>query len=388
MNKNKKIKLLIFTIITIYLIISLLPVNLKVVHNQNEFITKFEQVEKIIPKTLGEYKIEDSKLLEDNRNYKILNGVKEGIWYRTENGIFGNIEYENKCIQRKRIGDKITIKNGKCNVIDEPLLASNKIKKESSKEQLIRGDENETKYDYSSKEYFVGANPNNYLVFENKCWRIVNITKNNDIKLVYENEVNKDGTCENITTNISGNIGVYTWDYRKDEDGNWNELSSLHDIMYYWEKDKEINNLTFKMDLKSSKIKEADWYVGSVSENNTSIDGVENDEKTDVSKAKIGMLNSSDYLKVSCSNRDNIKEDCMNDNYLMKEKYHWWTINSVSDEFKKVWIVMQNGELKSIPVLKSHEFYFSGVRLSIYLDGQIKLIGFGTEREPYRLIEV
>lgn len=69
----------------------------------------------------------------------------------------------------------------------------------------------------------------------------------------------------------------------------------------------------------------------------------------------------------------------------MKEKYHWWTINSVKDELKKVWMVMQNDKLESIPVLKLYEFYFSGVRLVIYLDGNSK--GHGTEKVPYQFLE-
>lgn len=383
---KKKIGVIIVSII-IYFAITLFPYKVIETNQNFQLLKKYQNVEHGIQATAGHYIIKNSKL-EGVKNVNVdVTDISEGEFVNTGQGVYGYIVYKNKCIQKGAIGSKIIISDKKCKEIDKPLEALKKIQQNSMDEEFIKDIvDNDNTYEYSSKYYFTGKNPNNYIVFSNKCWRIVNIAKNNSLKLIYEGEINGDNNCKGVTTNISGSIGLYTWDYRRDEDGTWNEKSSLQEIMYYWQKDGVIDNQTFQLKLNSELILDADWYVGEVSKNTTTLSSVLKEERKITSKLKIGLLNSSDYLKVSCSNKNDIRNNCGEENYLSKEKYHWWTINSVKDEFKRVWIVTQNGNLQEIPVLLSHEYYFSGVRLAIYLDGNIKLVGNGTEFNPYRVV--
>ena len=385
MNK-KNIEFVLLILVILYVIYSILPICAKEICNRNKLLKKYDEIEKSFEKNIGEYIILNSKLQGKDNIDIDLTGIEKGKFINIEDGIYGYIEYGNNCIQREYVEDKIKIKQGKCESIDDPKIAYEKIKQESKKDEFIPDENIDENYDYTSKYYFTGENPNNYLIFSNKCWRIVNVAQNNDVKLVYENEVNREGNCKNSSTNISGNIGLYTWDYRKNEYGTWEEKSSLQETMYYWQKDGIIDNKKFIMNLNNSNIKNAEWYAGEVSKETTNLSSVLKEERTTISDSKIGLLNSSDYLKISCGDKNNVRSNCNNKNYLFKEKYQWWTINSVKDEFKSVWMVMQDGVLKNVPVLLSHEYYFSGVRLSIYLDGNLKLVGNGTEINPYRLM--
>lgn len=384
---KKYISIIGISIIILYLVIAIFPFNLKEVNQRAELLQKYQNVEKSIRKSAGHYVIKNSKLVGTKNINVDLTGVSEGELFNTGHDVYGYIVYKNKCIQKDYVGSKITVSNNKCNEVDKPLVAFDKIQKESKNEELIKDTiDSENEYKYSSKYYFVGENPNNYIVFSNKCWRIVNIAKNNSLKLVYEGEISKNNDCEGISTDISGNIGLYTWDYRRDEDGTWNEKSSLQETMYYWQKDGTVDNKIFQLNLDDEHILEAEWYVGEVSESTTNLSSILDEERKITSNLKVGLLNSSDYLKVSCSDKNEIRNECKEKNYLFKEKYHWWTINSVKDEFKSVWIVTQDGELNNIPVLLSHEYYFSGVRLAIYLNENTKLIGNGSELNPYRVV--
>lgn len=278
MNK-KNIEFVLLILVILYVIYSILPICAKEICNRNKLLKKYDEIEKSFEKNIGEYIILNSKLQGKDNIDIDLTGIEKGKFINIEDGIYGYIEYRNNCIQREYVGDKIKIKQGKCELIDDPKIAYEKIKQESKKDEFIPDENIDVNYDYTSKYYFTGENPNNYLIFSNKCWRIVNVAQNNDVKLVYENEVNREGNCKNSSTNISGNIGLYTWDYRKNEDGTWDEKSSLQETMYYWQKDGIIDNKKFIMNLNNSNIKNAEWYAGEVSKETANLSSVLKEER-------------------------------------------------------------------------------------------------------------
>ncbi len=68
-----------------------------------------------------------------------------------------------------------------------------------------------TNDDYGVSFYFRGAVTNNYVLFANKCWRIVRIDGNGNIKLIFENNANNCSSQSNAndSTAFNSTAGVY-----------------------------------------------------------------------------------------------------------------------------------------------------------------------------------
>ena len=72
--------------------------------------------------------------------------------------------------------------------------------------------------DYGTSYYYRGNIPNNYLIFANKCWRIVRITGNgsgtgsNAIKLFYWGNVTDNNTCNNNSNYTTSPFNNAKWD--------------------------------------------------------------------------------------------------------------------------------------------------------------------------------
>ena len=78
---------------------------------------------------------------------------------------------------------------------------------------LIEDTTTNASLDFASKYYFTGNNPSNYVVFNNACWRIVNIANNNDVKIVYEGKITSNSDCVGVATSDSGMLNTtYTFD--------------------------------------------------------------------------------------------------------------------------------------------------------------------------------
>lgn len=391
MKTKHKYVVIIILLITLFLMFPF-PINNNL-NKRTKLLEQYKKIENIIKK----YKLENNNkiIIKDgkiktNKNIQVkLDENIDGQFIRVNNNLYGQIQKDNYCI-KKKYNNEINITKSLCTDIDEPANITEKIISTASEKELIDDNTNtglDSKYPFSSRKYYIGSNPNNYIIFMDKCWRIVNIAQNNNVKLIYEGET-KDNTCTNITSNISGNIGLNTWDKFLNEKGNWNKQSTLRTNMLYWIKDGSIDLKDFKMNLDLDKIANADWYIGNVNIDNSSLLDDINDERNEIDKLQLGLPNNSDYLKVSCyTSSSNSLAKCNKNNYLYKSKYHWWTINYVNDNTKSVWIVMQDGTIQNIPIKLSNEYYFSGTRLSLYLNSDVKIIGLGTEKNPYIVVD-
>ncbi|MDD2518357.1 MAG: hypothetical protein PHG18_00460 [Bacilli bacterium] len=224
---------------------------------------------------------------------------------------------------------------------------------------------------YSSKYYFRGSNVDNYLIYDNKCFRIINIAQNNALKVMYIGDAQNE-TCENIVDKIA----KIKWD---DQGLNIWAQSSIKTYL-----DKWMSNID-----DSLIIKDATWYIGGLrfnSEQSLAID-IENERKTDLDdvviyNGMVGLINASDYMKAAerlCSvGAFNDQKECGLNNYLNTKNF--WTINKTYNDNERSWVV-ENGIMQS-KYTSNEKFNAYPV---VYLEGNIKLIGNGTIAIPYQI---
>ena len=336
------------------------------------------------------FKMTTEKLLAKKVNKITKHSYKQGDLYQTPEGkIFGTWDYGDYCIEQEYPNDKPVIRE-KCTPFSYDTAASY-IEKTSDTKVLLDDTEatgKDTTKPFSSKKYFVGENPNNYLYYSGSCYRVVNIAQNDTVKVVYEGIANSDESCTDIADNNSGFIALLSWDEDKKRSGNFENASNLKDRLNRFYREEEINTEVIKQPIDTSVVEIADWYIGKVNETNTTLLQDIQNERSEMSTNPFpfGLLNNSDYLKISCQiSGGKSTADCSKNNYLYKSKYQWWTINY--GEEKDAWFVTPQGNLLSDTIGYSNEYRFSGARMAFYLKADTLLTGNGTENSPYRIIK-
>lgn len=401
MNKLKNIVIVILLFIII-LNIGLFTYNIFFKKNMNEKATlnsHLHDVKDVVDFIEFKYKngkfyIEDEKILTKNDDkYENLKDIPkfygEGYIEINDNKITDlSIQYDNYCISYK---DKLVIDKKGCNYNSTSGRASEHIIKNATNDELI-SDTEKTDFDksfpFSSKKYFIGDNPHNYLVYENSCYRIVNIAQNDTIKIIYENSVDKYNNCVNTSKENSGMIALMAWDNKTHSD--WNN-SRLHKTMETWAEEGKIDVVDVVVTIDSSRLEKADWYIGEVSTNNHSVKSNVNDERNNITtdKAYMGMINISDYQKAGARNDENVTKINGKNNYLYKPAYNWWTINPLNVEVKQnsAWQINLDGSVTPETIPFSKDFSYFGIRPVLYLKSELFLSGIGSQYNPYKIVK-
>ena len=372
---DKRFIYFILGIVLVYIVLEFLLTYVPFLEKETAYASFVEQTDKI-----------KKEKVDEINEYQFSNGNL----YQTPSGdVFGAWEYPNFCIVQEYPNKKPVIKND-CEKITYNAAAKH-IEKTSDTKDLLDDTEvtgKDTTKPFTSKKYFVGTNPNNYLYYSGSCYRVVNIAQNDTVKVVYEGIANSDGSCTDVADNNSGMVMLYTWDENKQRSGNFENASTLKGNLDRFYEEEEINTVVMKQPIDTSVIAMADWYIGKVNEGNaTLLEDIQN-ERSEISTTQfpLGLLNSSDYLKISCqTSGGKSTTDCSKNNYLYKSKYQWWMINY--GEEKDAWFVHKDGTMKSDTIGYSYEYRFSGVRMAFYLKADTLLTGNGTENSPYRIIK-
>lgn len=256
---------------------------------------------------------------------------------------------------------------------------------------------------------YKGANPNNYINFNNELWRIISVEKDNNLKIIKEesfgpmsydgsstdnryNENNTYCTLSSGGANYSCNVwgGVSGNFVNKNFSGTVNEDADLNIYLnntYYnsltEEAKNEIQIHDFQMDGKADKgtvqnyitntnkyfwygniglIDIADWFKASNNPNCT--------------------LSNSDWCPMSNYNREDY--ECSYDNYLYKNN-QFWTINPNNNSVRYLLVVGSYGCIGNASSTVSYDVY---VRPVVFLKENIKLQGKGTLEDPYKIKKV
>ena len=278
----------------------------------------------------------------------------------------GDVTYDNKesGLESQNVQGAIDELYGICTT---PSTAGDTIlKKESivdSGDGLYADEYEEGKYTYK------GANPNNYVTFndEKAGWRIVSI--------------NSDGTIKIVRT-VS--IGYIAWDITGGLYGsnNWNRPADLNTYLngdYY-------NSLS---STARNQIVEGIYYAGAVTYYNNDMQDQISDEKTVTSKVKVALSTLSEYLRSSSNKEQCGTHSLNNDNFITCRKSnwmfnsdYWWTLSPLSGDSGGVFTVSSGGNTATY-----HANYPSyAVRPVITLSSEVQITGGnGSQNNPYTL---
>ncbi len=222
---------------------------------------------------------------------------------------------------RKVVYQKLIEKTGSCNAYVAE--AKNSFYEQVS---LLGGSSDDNQF-----YYLAGATTNNYLWYSGKMWRVVGYDKlNRTIKLVTDDP-----------------MSLISYDMASS--------SFLNSNIYVW-----LNNVFL------STLKNVDLFVQDASWNYTRVTNTNKPLETDVTTAKVGLLNPYEYNKIG--------------GYLRKGN-SWWLLSNYSDT--NAWYVNASNNATNTVAPT-----FLGVRPSIVLKANLTYVSgtSGTLANPYKLI--
>ena len=276
---------------------------------------------------------------------------------------------------------------------------------------------------------YIGANPNNYVKFNDELWRIIGVFAVDDGTGKIEKRIK-------IVRNES--IGNYSWDNKntstgaEDESGknNWPDArlnyllnagheSEVFGASFYWNRksgfcyfgyDNGITSCDFTStgltDATKEMIEDAKWYLGGSSTYNDVTTAVfyTRERGTDVYSGrstswtgKVGLIYPSDYGYATSGNSSttraiclakalfnwNETSDCYQNDWLFKSDY-MWTLSPLSSYTRNVFAVYNIGNVSS-GITNSSGNPFK-IWPTIYLKSTIKITsGTGSSANPFIL---
>ena len=223
--------------------------------------------------------------------------------------------------------------------------------------------EGEGLYELNGELVYRGENPNNFVKFSGKLYRIVKIVDKNKAVLILEDRF------------IRGE-----WDDRYNVDRNSHEGISDYSISRIKTTLKGVlDDNSLVGEKERALLAKHDLYIGNRSESDNYNDG--SIEKSSLDKDQyIGLLPLYDYLNASIDNLCQSAEtkNCSNYNYLNSYNHDWWLLTGNSAYSYKIYRITA-GEVKSTRA--SSNYY---IRPVIMLnDSTLFAGGTGTSEDPY-----
>ena len=225
---------------------------------------------------------------------------------------------------------------------------------------------------YECRYFFTGANPNNYVTFndEKAGWRIISVECDGTIKIMR-------------TTNTK----TQNWDTGCD--ANWARPASLNTYL----------NSTYYNGLNStakSQIVSKDWSMGAVTANNNDLADQISDENATKWNGKIALITASEYIRTS-SDKSNcgtlaqltigLSGLCDGASwmpYSTSDKY-WWTLSRL-DNTNTTSVFISYPNHYSFGVSSTCDTSIGEVLPVLYLSSDIKITGGdGSQSNPYIL---
>jgi len=218
--------------------------------------------------------------------------------------------------------------------------------------------------EYEAGRYvYKGANPNNYITFNNETWRILAVESDGTLKIM-----KKDS------------IGKIVWD--TSNSNNWVRPATLNTYLnndYYNSLGSETQDLIYK---------DHSWGIGSAIFDNTDLAEQIESENSRTWTGNIGLMSASDAIKANtnteqCGNmglRNSNTNICKSENYIVPSSGEVWTITTNQAE-NRVFTVPEDGRIGHYFTTWQHY----GVLPTLYLTPNITLEGKGTESNPYTI---
>ncbi len=222
-------------------------------------------------------------------------------------------------------------------------------------------------YEMNNELIFRGQNPNNYVQFADRIWRVVKINKNGSINMILTQSTKEE------------------------------EIYDIWDDRYNTEKESDsgINNfllsrafsnlkLIYDNDLKEYEtfLSPYDLCVGKRLEETTDKSG--NTECNEIIKDQnIGLLPIHDYMNASLDGlcQTTVSNECQNYNYLADAEDKWWTMTADMSNTYNVFSISYKGEIISEEANSSadNKYVIALNRDVLYANGN------GTFDSPYNI---
>ena len=233
---------------------------------------------------------------------------------------------------------------------------------EMLKENIVDSGDGLYKDIYEDEKYtYKGANPNNYITFNNELWRILSVEKDNSIKII------KDEYIGTIAWNTSGKA-------------DWQEPASLN--LYL--NNEYLNNIK----TNSDKIISHNFPIGEVKLDNDNLAEQIVNENSVLWNGKIALITISEYLRTNSNSAQCETMKLYNENYSLCSSTNW--IYNIIPLGYTMWsISIDNNAPISIISLGTMVNYFGAsqdviyVVPVLYLNSDITLSGSGTQQDPY-----
>lgn len=221
-------------------------------------------------------------------------------------------------------------------------------------------------YEYGKYTY-KGANPNNYITFNNETWRIISISPSGLIKIM-RNE----------------SIGNMAWDTKFSND--WNQSSTLKSYL----NDDYLNSITINKD----KIVEGVYGIGGITDENNNLLEQITDENETTWNGSVGLITASEYLRantnteqcgsLSLNNTNN--RNCLTTNWIYK----------IVPNSSWLWLLSHDASSRNIFSISDYQYVpgsltsgspsnVKAVSPALYLTATTTLSGTGTQSDPYIL---
>ena len=256
--------------------------------------------------------------------------------------------------------------------------------------------------EYEEGRYvYRGADPNNYIEFNNELWRIISKEADGTYKILRNETVTSMAfdsrgarTTGYCSQGYAPTYGCNAWSSTANMVGSPSEFTNGS---YTGTIDADSEMLTYlngeyleSITENREKIENHDYGIGSVTYNNNDLQGQIASENNYKWNGSIGLISVSDYLKANsdmetcgtASTNNSAYTTCRNTNWMYISGTYWWTLSPDADYSSTVWNVNVGGYLKySYNVNNSY-----GVRPAVYLTSSLSLSGSGTQSDPYRII--
>ncbi len=215
--------------------------------------------------------------------------------------------------------------------------------------------------EYEDGRYvYKGADPNNYVWFNEELWRIISIESDGTMKIVRNNSLGSEMTWNDDTNNdwYAASLNTYL-----NED-------------YY-------DTLT---EVAKSQIELYDWSVGKLDKGDIDLETIIENEDSNTWEGNIGLISASDYIRANTNgtecntyNLNNTNANiCKTTDWLSNQTY--WTITTLSGG-NTVSVITDTGLIDSYGSNGK-----SSPRPAVYLKDSVEIkSGSGTSEEPYQL---
>ena len=195
---------------------------------------------------------------------------------------------------------------------------------------------------------FKGANPNNYIRFNDELWRIISLESDGTIKIIrsetesekaYDTIGNRDQSSNGAggTYCASSIFGCNAWGKTENfiNEGITGSVLKESSLNTYLN-----NNYLNNIKTNKANIITHSWNVGPVKNNNDNIEDQMNDEKTIQWNGKIGLITASEYIRANSNTNQCGTISLNNNNSATCQTTNW--IYTITPEDGALWTITPN----------------------------------------------